>query len=63
MPEDRPKPDRPWREIAEEVATEGDSDKVIELSQELLHALDNETTRHREQMGMRDKELIRRKSA
>jgi hypothetical protein len=40
MPEDRPKPDRPWREIAREVATEGDPDKVIELGQELVKALD-----------------------
>jgi len=40
--EERPKPDRPWREIAEEVATKCDSDKVVELSQELLRALEKE---------------------
>ncbi|HKR82579.1 MAG TPA: hypothetical protein VJS37_00315 [Terriglobales bacterium] len=33
-------PERPWREIAEEVSTEHDPNKVVELSEELIHALD-----------------------
>ena len=35
MAEDCPKPDRPWRVIAQEVSTERDSDRVAELSEEL----------------------------
>jgi len=42
MPEDHLKPSRPWREIAGEVANEVDPDKVLELSQELVNALDKE---------------------
>ena len=40
MAEDCPKPDRPWRVIAQEVSTERDSDRVAELSEELIKALD-----------------------
>jgi len=39
MADNHPNPDRPWREIAEEVTSESDSDKVIELSEELVKAL------------------------
>ena len=59
MAEDHLKPDRPWREIAEEVWTESDSDKVAELSQELIKALDKQAPHAPE----RDKEQLRRKSA
>ena len=59
MPEHRPNPDRPWRDIAEEVSTECDSDKVAELSQELIKALDKQSPHAPE----RDKEQVRRKSA
>jgi uncharacterized membrane protein YcjF (UPF0283 family) len=45
MAEDRPKPERTWRQIAEEVSTESDSDKVTKLSQELIKALDKEAKR------------------
>ena len=59
MAEDHLKSDRPWREIAEEVSTESDSDKVAELSEELIKALDKQSPHAPE----RDKEQIRRKSA
>lgn len=57
MPENRPNPNRPWPEIAEEVSTE--CDKVAELSQELIKALDKQSPHAAE----RDKEQVRRKSA
>jgi len=59
MSENRPNPNRPWREIAEEVSTECDSDKVAELSQELIKALDKQSPHAPE----RDKEQVCRKSA
>ena len=59
MAEDHPKPDRSWREIAEEVSTESDSDKVAELSQELIKALDKQSPPAPE----RDKKQVCRKSA
>jgi len=59
MAEDHLKPDRPWREIAEEVSTEADSDKVAELSLELIKALDKQSSHTPE----RDGEQVRRKSA
>lgn len=46
MSETCPEPVRPWREIAEEVTTEADSDKVLELSQELVAALEKENKPH-----------------
>ena len=58
MTEDRPNPNRPWREIAEEVL-KCDSDKVAEFSQELIKALDKPSPHAPE----RDKEQVRRKSA
>jgi hypothetical protein len=64
MPEDCPKPDRRWREIAGEVATEGDPDKVIELSEELLKALDKKNNRSPQQHTPEHAdEQARRKSA
>ena|SRR5215469_5100741 len=36
MAEDPAKLDRPWRQIADEVSAESDSDKVAKLSQELI---------------------------
>lgn len=59
MAEDQQKPDRPWREIAEEVSTESDSDKVAELSQELIKALDKQSPH----APKHDKEQVHRKSA
>jgi hypothetical protein len=62
MPED-PKPDRSWREIAGEVANEGDPGKVIELSQELVKALDKKNNRSPQQHTQHADEQARRKSA
>ena len=62
MAEDSPKPDRRWREIAEEVSRECDSNKVPELSQELIKALDKES-KHLPHTREREKEQVRRKSA
>lgn len=59
MSEDPPTPDRPWREIAEEVSTECDSDKIAELSEELIQSLDKQSPHAPD----RDKEQVRRKSA
>jgi len=59
MAEDCPKLDRSWREIAAEVSTECDSDKVAELSQELIQALDKESPH----TPGRDKDQVRRESA
>ena len=42
MTEDRPKSERLWQEIAEEVSKEHDSNKVAELSEELIDALDKQ---------------------
>ena len=64
MPEDRPKPDRPWREIAGEVANEVDPDKVLELSQELVNALDKENNQPPQQhMPEQAEERARRNAA
>jgi len=63
MAEDRPQSGRPWREIAEEVTTECDSDKILELSQELAKALDKENKHPPQQTPEHDEELARRKSA
>ena len=49
MLEDHPKPDKSWRQIAEEAATEGDSDKLLELSRELVEALDEQTNHQPQQ--------------
>jgi hypothetical protein len=57
--EDRPTSGKPRREIAEEVSTECDSDKVAELSQELIQALDKQSPHAPE----RDKKQVRRKPA
>ena len=62
MAEDRSKPGRPWREIAEEVSTERDSDKVAELSQELIQALDKENKQSRP-TTRRDVDHVCRKAA
>lgn len=45
MTEGSPKPQRAWREIAQEVSKEHDSDKVAELSEELIEALDKQARR------------------
>ena len=53
MPDDHPKADRDWREIAEQVSKEHDSGKVAELSEELLKALEKEEKQPLEQMSKR----------
>jgi hypothetical protein len=53
MAEDRPTPERSWREIAAEVSTECDPDKLAGLSQELIRALDKETKPHSQQVARR----------
>jgi hypothetical protein len=58
MAEDGPKRDRSWREIAEEVSIERDLDKVTELGQELINALDKQSP-----SPEHPKERVRRKSA
>jgi hypothetical protein len=60
--QDRPKPERSWRDIAKEVSTEYDSDKVAELSQELIEALVRQDEQRLEQTQKRD-EQVRRQSA
>ncbi len=37
---------RPWREIAQEVATEHDPNRILELTDELNAALDDQTSLH-----------------
>ena len=63
MAETRPTPKRSSCEIADEVSTERDSDKVAELSEELIQALDKETNERVAQMATSDKEKSRRQSA
>ena len=41
------KPIRPWREIAEQLASEHDSVLILALSEELMHALDLEKQANR----------------
>lgn len=62
MEEDGTKPARPWREIAEEVSKENDSDKVAQLSNELIQALDKQNQRS-EQSQKDDEPQVRRKAA
>ncbi|HKR82670.1 MAG TPA: hypothetical protein VJS37_00775 [Terriglobales bacterium] len=52
-----------WRKIAEEVSTERDSDKVVELTQELIKALDEEAARRTQRGAQGDEEKTRRKAA
>jgi hypothetical protein len=63
MSEARTKPERPWREIAEEVSKEPDSDKVAALSEELIKALDKETNSQAEQARQRAEKVHRRPAA
>lgn len=57
-------PGRPWREIAEAVLRESDSEKVVALTEELIQALNKQTSMaDAEQTPMRDEEKVRRKSA
>ncbi len=41
------KPIRPWREIAEQLAQEKDSVRILFLSEELMRALDQEKKANR----------------
>ena len=56
MTESCPKPEKPWREIAEEVAKEHDSDKVAELSQQLIEA--QEYSRRSERVPKHDEQRV-----
>jgi len=44
LPDSSPKPPRPWRVIAEELAKEQDVRRVLELSRELNEALQQQAT-------------------
>ena len=48
------KPFRSWREIAKQAAEEHDPDKVLQLAQELVRALDRETSERMD--GVNEKE-------
>ena len=54
---------RPWRDIAEEVSAEHNSDKVAELTEELIQALDEEAERRTLHRAQSEEEKVRRKSA
>jgi len=54
---------RPWREIAEEVGSEKESQKVHDLIQELIHSLDVEIERLWLEELQRQEDELRRKSA
>ena len=56
MTEGSPKPERPWREIAEEVSQEHDSDKVAALTQQLIDALKH--AKRSERMPEHDEERV-----
>jgi hypothetical protein len=56
-------PEKPWREIAEEVSQERDSDKIFELTEALLQALDKEARQRAEKMNEIKKVKPRRQSA
>jgi hypothetical protein len=62
MTEHRPtKSDKPWREIAEKVSTEQNPNKIAQLSEELIKALDKE--QKKSTMPERDPEQSRQKAA
>jgi hypothetical protein len=48
---------RPWRDVAKEVVNEQDPHKVQELSEELITALDEQSS-----LNHKDAQTIRRKS-
>jgi hypothetical protein len=56
-------PEKPWREIAEEVSQERDSDKIFELTEALLQALDKEARQRAEKMNEIKQVKPRRQSA
>ena len=60
--QDGTKSERPWREIADDVSKERDSNKTAELGEELIRALDKET-KQSEPTPRCDEEQVRRKSA
>lgn len=43
----QPKPIRPWREIAQQLAQEKDSIRILSLSEELMRALDQQQKANR----------------
>ena len=62
MAHDQSQPEKPWRELAEEVSQELDSDKIVELTEALIHALDEEVQQRADQMAQIGKEKPRRQS-
>ena len=52
MDGDKPKPERPWRDIAEQVTKEKDNGRLLELTKELGEALEREQ-RSREDAKLR----------
>ena len=49
--------------LHEEVATKCDSNKIVELSEELVKALDKERSSNHNRISRPDEELVRRNSA
>ena len=56
------KPQKAWEELAERVSHEQDSQKLTELTKELIEALDEQICRQPGHPG-NDDELVTRKSA
>lgn len=56
-------PQRRWEAIAKRVAEEPDSDKVVEMSHELIKTLDEETKARLEHSRKSEKEQAERNSA
>jgi hypothetical protein len=54
---------RAWREIAEEVSTGHNSEKVAELAEELIQALDEQAKQRPQHRSQSDEEKVRKKSA
>jgi len=56
-------PQRRWEAIAKQVAEEPDAEKVLEMSHELIKALDEETKARLEHSHKSEKEQAERNSA
>lgn len=55
--------EKPWREIAAAIVDERNPEKVNELSQELIKALDNQVSGQREKIANGDDQNVRKKAA
>ena len=49
------KPLRSWREIAKQAAEEHDPNNVLQLAQELIRALDRESSEHMDGVNAKEK--------